>query len=118
MRKILIVEDDVTLRETFSDIISFEGYGVHSVSNGKEALEYLGSHAVDLILSDVRMPIMGGVELLSELKKRQSYPTFVLISGYAEDFTVEMAKEKGAVDLLNKPIDIDQFLQKIKVYAQ
>lgn len=118
MRNILIVEDDITLRETFADIISFEGYGVHSVSNGKEALEYLDGNKVDLILSDVRMPVMGGVELLSELtKKVNGYPTFVLISGYAEDFTVDMAKARGAVDLLNKPIDIDQFLQKIKSYA-
>lgn len=117
MQRILLVEDDPILRETFAEIIGFESYQVDTVANGKEALQFLANQTVELIVSDVRMPVMGGIELLHEIKtKIQDPPPVLLISGYSEEYTREKVIELGAADLLGKPVNIDDFLARIKKF--
>ncbi len=118
MGQILLVEDDPILRETFAEIMSFEGYQVEAVGNGQEALDQLQKTKVDLIISDVRMPVMGGIEMLHEIKAKyqKASPPVLLISGYSEDYTRDMAISIGAADLIGKPVNVDDLLNKIKGY--
>lgn len=79
MRKILVVEDEPVLRESYELMLSTEPYEVHSATNGAEALTLCGKHNFDLILLDIMMPIMDGVEFLEHYTKETSQPSKVIV---------------------------------------
>lgn len=106
--QILVVDDDCEIREVVSDLLERLGYRTHSAADGAEALEWLGHHVPDLILLDVRMPVMSGGELLrriSDMGGLREVP-IVLMSAYAdiEDF----AQAKSVRGLLPKPFELAQ----------
>jgi DNA-binding NtrC family response regulator len=104
---ILIVDDEIMLCDSMADYYKIDGYKVLKAYGGKEALEVLDCNQVDLIISDVRMPNGDGEFLLTEVRKKDAKnPPMVLVSGFSE-LTREKAKELGAIDLLEKPIDFD-----------
>lgn len=108
---ILIVDDEKVLRDGCSRILLHEGFQVLTAANGREALEILASQAVNVILCDLKMPVMGAVEVLE--KVNESYPDIpvVIITGHG---TLESALEcmkKGAFDFVTKPFRVDQLVR-------
>ena len=108
---ILLVEDEPAVRELFAQALVRAGYTVHEARNGQEALEVFDQHgdSVDLLLTDMRMPFMGGAELATQLRMRRSTLKLLCISGYAGGNELEFSG-----DFLAKPFSRDQLLAKVR----
>ena len=97
-RSVLIVEDEILLNEAYSIVLKKEDFKVDSVFNGEEALDYIVKSTPDIILLDLRMPIMSGLELLQILKPKKNYPKLKIIvfSNYDSPKDIEEAYKLGA----------------------
>lgn len=123
-RTVLVVDDDDGVRDLLTDIFRHAGYGVVAASNGREALSQLDVVVPDLIVSDCRMPIMGGDELFRLVKadRRTRHVPYIVVSG-ADDVQVKEQIFRGFIDaFITKPFDAasvlraaDHFLRTIRV---
>ncbi len=111
--KILIVDDDRILRKGIATFLKNEGNETDEVSNGKEALEKINVEKYDLIISDVQMPEMNGIDLLKEIKLRKHPIPFIIITAFAKIEDAVMCMKIGANDYLTKPINLEEL--KIKI---
>ena len=113
-KTILIVDDDDSLREFLEIFLANEGYKVRSTSSGDEALAEIRRKAPDLVISDIRMPGMDGVQLLKEIKGIEPSLPVVLITAFASlDSAVEAMKE-GAWDYVTKPFQLDELREIVE----
>ncbi len=104
--KVLVVDDEAEVRKLFGDFLEHRGYRVLMAKEGAEALRILREESPELVLLDIRMPEMDGLEVLSRIKAMRPETAVVMISGYA---TLEIAKEsleKGAYDYISKPVEL------------
>ena len=105
---ILIVDDEVALRETLGRILEDDGYGVMSAANGEQALEILRDHSVDLILADMRMPGMSGLDLLKKIREIHSTLGVIILTGYGEIESYIEAMHFGALEYVSKPFKVNE----------
>jgi two-component system response regulator AtoC len=112
--RILIVDDDEALRDSLQLVLSSEGFEVVSARSGQEALELLASSAPEIVLCDLRMPGMDGMELLPELARRQPGATLILMSAYGTEELALEAMKRGAYDYLAKPFQPSEVLLAIR----
>ena len=112
MAKILIIDDERGIRNTLREILADEGYEVDVAENGKQGLEMAQAKAYDLIFTDIKMPEMDGIELLTALKSGEeaSETPVVMISGQGDVETAVQALKIGAYDFLLKPLDLSRIL--------
>ena len=101
--KILVVDDDAVTRNLLLKILEQEGYLVNLVSSSKEALEKLEKENFELVLSDVKMPDMGGFDLMKTIKKRWPDLAVIMMTGYGDAYTVKEALLLGADEYITKP---------------
>ncbi|MDH4267947.1 MAG: sigma-54 dependent transcriptional regulator [Deltaproteobacteria bacterium] len=113
-KKILIVDDDESMRHMLSLILKREGYEVQAVGKGSEALDLVASESYDFILSDVVMPGMGGLELLLALKEKKVEATVIMMSAYGNLGTAVEAMKRGAYDYISKPFRPDEVLLALR----
>ena len=116
MYKVMIVDDEVVVRKGIKTSIVWSDYGIDIVAeakNGKEALEQLQQHEVDLILSDIRMPVMSGIEMAMEVKERYPHVEMVLLSGYEDFQYAKQAMTIGIRHYLLKPVMADHLIEII-----
>lgn len=111
--KILIVEDDQVLLELMCD--SFEGTGatIFQAVNGELAFQIVERERVDLVLSDVQMPVMGGIELLKKIRANNSTLPFVLLVTGQCELNEENVLKAGASDLIRKPFKLSEVIEKV-----
>jgi DNA-binding NtrC family response regulator len=107
-RNVLVVDDDRTGRETLVDALTEYGYGVMSAATGPEALELLRQNEIDIVLTDLKMPGMDGLEVLTRAKKIRPDVFVILVTAFATVDTAIAAMKKGAYDYVMKPIDLRQ----------
>jgi len=107
-QKILVVDDDPSLRHMLVTVLSEEGYKVHSADDGRMAVARVEEQFYDLVLMDVRMVEMGGMEALARIKKMSPGIPVVMMTAYASVDTAVNALKAGAFDYLTKPLDIDE----------
>lgn len=110
-RRVLVVEDTAEIREILEELLLAEGYDVETAENGQHALDRLRNGAFDLILLDLMMPVMDGLELLTHLRGLRSPPAVVAMSAF-ERFRDD-AQRLGADGFLVKPVDVDLLLQAV-----
>ncbi|HEX8775448.1 MAG TPA: sigma-54 dependent transcriptional regulator [Pyrinomonadaceae bacterium] len=108
MANLLIVDDEQSMRQLLSLVFGREGHQVRSAENGRHALELLRSSPVDLIISDVKMPDMGGIELLSAAREVLPDVVVVMMTAFATVDTAREAFKLGADDFIQKPFDIEE----------
>ncbi|MBN1822037.1 MAG: response regulator [Prolixibacteraceae bacterium] len=114
MKKILVVEDDQDIRELLVETLKRSDFEVDTAENGKTGLEKFRKQKYDLILTDIRMPVMDGLKMLKKIKKEDSRMPIVVITAYPSvDSAVECLVE-GADDYLVKPIKFDDLNVKIQ----
>jgi DNA-binding NtrC family response regulator len=106
--KILIVEDESNLRLVLGKELERLGFGVQSCADGESALKVLEEAGVDVLLSDINMPGMSGIELLRRVRERPNPPEVILLTGYATVETAVKAMKLGAFDYLSKPYRIGE----------
>lgn len=114
MSKILIIDDERSIRNTLKDILSYENYQVSVAENGMEALKMVGSNEFDVILCDIKMPEMDGLEVLEKLQGIAFDVPVIMISGHGNIDTAVEAIKKGAFDFIEKPLDLNRILITIK----
>lgn len=112
MAKLLIIDDERGIRNTLREILADEGHEAEVAENGKQGLEMAQAKAYDLIFSDIKMPEMDGLELLSALKQGDETAEIpvVMISGHGDVETAVQALKAGAYDFLLKPLDLNRIL--------
>lgn len=108
-KKILIVEDEIDLRESLSDLLKLEGHQTFLAKDGLEALDIFHSQSFDLIISDIKMPNLDGIELVKKIKSdTKAAVPMILMSGH-EELNDSRARELGITRFLTKPIDYGSF---------
>ena len=112
MSKLLIIDDERGIRNSLREILADEGHEVDVAENGKQGLEMATAKAYDLIFSDIKMPEMDGIELLSALKQGEDAidTPIVMITGHGDVETAVQALKLGAYDFLLKPLDLNRIL--------
>ena len=113
-RKILIVDDEDSMRHMLTLILRREGYEARAVGRGSEALALLEGEPFDFILSDVIMPEMGGLDLLRAVKEKKVEATIIMMSAYGNLDTAVEAMKLGAYDYVSKPFKPDEILLTLR----
>jgi two-component system, cell cycle response regulator len=111
--RILIVDDHVELRDMLREAMVLSGYDCLTAGNGREALECLAANTVDVVLTDIKMPEMNGLELTEHIKKSHNVDVIVM-TGFTDDFTYEEIITKGASDFMLKPVSIPELCLRIR----
>ncbi len=107
MKKILIVDDELNMRLVLSAMLKKEGYEVSAASNGKEALQILQSNKFAVVITDLKMPDVDGMELLIRIAERYPEIPVIMITAHGTIATAVEALKKGAFDYITKPFDLD-----------
>ena len=106
--KILVVDDEEGARDLFNTILTDEGYDVSLASDGEEALILFKSHPFNLVITDIRMPVMDGLQLLQEIRKTGSKTEVIMVTAYGEVESYLKAMSLGAAEYINKPVRIKE----------
>ena len=114
MTKILVIDDERSIRNTLKDILGFEGYIVEVAENGLFGIEMAKSNDFDIILCDIKMPEIDGIEVLEKIMEMKPETTVVMISGHGNIDTAVEAIKKGAFDFIVKPLDLNRLLITIR----
>ncbi len=113
VKKILVVDDEIAIRETLEQILGYEGYHVMKAGSGPEALQMIAAGQPDLVLLDIKMPGMDGFEVQQKIKDQGLDVPVIVISGHGNIETAVEAVRKGAYDFLEKPLDRSRLLLTI-----
>lgn len=115
---ILIVDDETNLRALLHQTLTKAGFSVLEADTGEKALELLGNNTVDLVISDIEMPQMDGVELLKQIKTDYPDLDVMIITGYSAHYSYVDIMNAGASDYMSKPFDINSVLARIERIAR
>lgn len=114
MATLLIIDDEKSIRKTFSDILSYEGYKVEEASDGQEGLHMFKKKAFDAVLCDIKMPKIDGMEFLEQAVAINPDVPVIMVSGHGNIDTAVEAVKKGAFDYISKPPDLNRILITIR----
>jgi len=112
--QVLLVDDEVDFLETLMKRMKKRNVDITGVESGEEALLTLDQDRVDVVVLDVRMPGMDGIEALREIKRRHPLVEVIMLTGHANTEVAVQGMELGAFDYLMKPMDIDELLYKVE----
>ncbi|MBU1087597.1 MAG: sigma-54 dependent transcriptional regulator, partial [Candidatus Omnitrophica bacterium] len=115
---ILITDDEPLVRKSLKEILRYEGYNVSTAEDGAQALEIMKKYPVDIIMTDMKMPKLGGLDLLTQVKRDYPKTEVVLMSAYGKIENAVEAMRLGAYDYVSKPIDDEQIKELIEKIAQ
>jgi two-component system, NtrC family, nitrogen regulation response regulator NtrX len=110
MASILIIDDERAIRKTLSEILSYEGYKIEEAADGEEGLKKFTATTFDVVLCDIKMPKMDGIEFLEKAREVNPDVPIVVISGHGNIETAVEAVKKGAFDYISKPPDLNRML--------
>ena len=114
MSRILVIDDERSIRNTLKDILEYEKYVVDVAEDGVKGLEKVKAGEYDIILCDIKMPVMDGIEVLEKLDEMGADMPVVMISGHGNIDTAVEAIKKGAYDFIEKPLDLNRLLITIR----
>src|SRR3569833_148169 len=114
MAKILIIDDERAIRNTLREILEYEDYEVDDTDNGVDGIAMIAANDYDLVLCDIKMNRMDGMEVLSEVLETKPDIPFIMISGHGTVETAVEASKKGAFDFISKPQDLNRLLITVR----
>src|SRR5499426_867918 len=112
--RVLVVDDEKVIREILSDFLTMEGYLVRTVEDGQAALTELRLRPYDLVISDLKMPRMGGLELLEKIAEEKLNVLTVIMTGFGTVETAIEAMKKGAYDYVLKPFKVEEVVHIVQ----
>ena len=114
MSKILVIDDQRSIRSTLKDILEMEGHTVALAEDGAQGVEAFGADSFDVVLTDIKMPNMDGMEVLDKIMETRPDCPVIMISGHGDIDTAVESIKKGAYDFIQKPLDLNRLLITIK----
>ncbi|NII28712.1 sigma-54-dependent Fis family transcriptional regulator [Pseudoflavitalea sp. X16] len=114
MSNILIIDDEKAIRKTLSEILSYEGYKIDEAGDGEEGLKKFKEKSYDVVLCDIKMPKLDGIEFLDKAREANPDVPVIMISGHGTIETAVEAVKKGAYDYISKPPDLNRLLITIR----
>src|SRR6266403_1276361 len=114
MHRILIVDDEPEIRKSLRGVLEDEGYKVAAAASGEACLEEIKKHPFDVVLLDIWLPGADGLETLEEIKKADTAPEVIMISGHATIESAVRATKLGAFDFIEKPLSLEKTLILVK----
>jgi DNA-binding response OmpR family regulator len=112
--RILVIDDEPDLCETLEMVLSEAGYAVTTAASGDAAVELAKRESFDLVMTDLRMPGLGGVETVAALKRLHPAMAVLVVSGYASDEARRRCREEGVTWIIHKPFDLDELLDVVR----
>ena len=116
--RVLIVDDEPSMRDMLRIVLRKDGYDVHVASNGREAVAALEHEVFDLLLTDIRLPDVDGVQVLREAKARNRDIVALMMTAYASTETAVEALRLGAADYFTKPFNMDELRLKVRQHLE
>jgi two-component system response regulator AtoC len=113
-KRVLVIDDEENLRHYLQTVLGEEGYHVETATDGKRAIEKMQQGTWDIILCDIRMPVMDGMAFLKEVKKKGLEGTIIMMSAYGTVDTAVEAMKIGAYDYVSKPFNADEIILSLK----
>ncbi len=111
--RLLITDDEERFRTTLAKRLTESGFAVQTVGSGLEALEFLGKEPCDVVILDIKMPGLSGIETLAEVRKKHIGVEVILLTGHADVPTAIEGMRLGAFDYLMKPHDFESLVEKL-----
>ena len=111
---IMVVDDDTALADGIADVLDAKGYNVSIANDGFEALDMVKKDIFDIVIMDIRMPKMNGVETYKEIKIVSPYIKVIMMTAYSTENLIDEAMHEGVIDVMNKPIDLDRLIALIE----
>lgn len=112
--RVLVVDDEIDFLEAFVDRLKMRGIDVFGVESGEKAIELLDKQNFDVAILDVKMPGMGGIETLQEMKRKMPLMEVIMLTGHASVESGIEGMKLGAYDYILKPADIDELMEKMR----
>lgn len=115
--KILVVDDESAICDALKEVLEYESYAVQTIQSAPEALKLLENEQFDLVISDIKMPEMDGIELISRLRREMPAVLCVIVSGYSDFEYMKAAIQQSAADYLLKPVnpeELKRLLQRLE----
>lgn len=112
--RVMVVDDEDVIREILSDFLTMEGFQVIAATDGEHALELLEAHPVNLVISDLKMPRMGGLELLANIREVHPEVVTLIMTGYGTVETAIEAMKRGAFDYVLKPFKVEEVMHTVR----
>jgi len=112
--RVLVVDDERSMRELLGIVLRREGYDVVLAENGKSAIDVIAREPIDLLISDIKMPDLSGVEVLRAAKNADPDVLAIMVTAFASTDTAVEAMRLGACDYLSKPFDVDLLKMKVR----
>jgi two-component system response regulator (stage 0 sporulation protein F) len=113
-QKLLIVDDQYGIRILLNEVFQKEGYQTFQAANGYQALDIVEKHSPDLVLLDMKIPGMDGIEILKRLKAINSDIQVIIMTAYGELDMIQESKDLGAITHFAKPFDIDEIRDAVR----
>lgn len=113
-RRILLVEDDTTIVVPFQFILESEGYHVDTASTGRQAIENIGKNEYQVVVLDMKLPDMQGIEVAREIRDKTDEINLIIMTGYPDLVDSIEALDIGISEILLKPINADEFLRTVE----
>ena len=114
MAKILVIDDERSIRNTLKEVLEYENHEIDTAVDGPEGIEMFGKNKYEVVLCDIKMPNMDGIEVLEKLIEMPGNAPIVMISGHGNIDTAVEAIKKGAFDYIEKPLDLNRLLITIR----
>ena len=107
MAKILVVDDNESVRELLKDYLELKGHTPYTARNAEEAIQQYKAHRPSIVLLDILLPGLNGIELLGRIKRLDPKAHVIMISGVYDEDVAKSAMQKGAADFITKPLDLE-----------
>lgn len=112
--RILVADDEDSFREILNSQLTKAGYEVHLAADGEEAITCLGEKKIDVVLLDIRMPKVSGIQVLKYVSQNCPATKAIMLTGFADLELAMEAKQYGAVDFINKPFSLDDVISSVQ----
>lgn len=121
-KRVLVAEDSSVIQNLTKKILQMQSFDIFSVKNGKQVLDLLQDQSFDIILMDINMPIMDGMECSRNIRALpdpvKSQIPIIAITGNAQNYSIDEFKEAGINDYLPKPLNFDNLVETVKKYTE
>ncbi len=122
MKKVLIAEDSSVIQNLAKKILEFQNFEIHSVKNGQQVLDALEKEDFDILLLDINMPVMDGMECAKAVRRlkdeKKAKLPMIAITGNARNYSMDDFKEAGFDDMLAKPLNFDALVAQVKALTE